>query len=407
MQDSMQDQRPEPTRPDLRVRTLRSYAGSFVVDVGQRNATFVKRPQTWGLHRKFPPVGAFAFLPEPGYDIAHTWDAIPLLTRRPYVLTFESYLPRFPDDEHYGRLDPGVRRAERWARELLLHDRCVSLVALSEFALRQFRKQNADWPRRETLERKIEVLYPGVAPRAERPKAAPGETLRLLLVGRNIMGKGGPSLLRAHRTLRAAGIPVETTVVSALDWQPDDYIGPSSKEYVDEQLALFDQEGVTLHKGLPNDRVLALMDETHFFVFPTFHDTFGFATIEALAAATPVIATDTCAQPEIVGHGESGFLLPFENDPDVGKWPWIYRRSDPHHLDAYEETVEHVSRALSDTLASFWENRGDYERLSAGALERARTVFGRERLRDRLEELYERCRARIPRTASLVRRTTR
>jgi glycosyltransferase involved in cell wall biosynthesis len=397
----------EPVRPELRVRTLRSYAGSFVVDLGQRNARFIKRPQTWGLHRRFPPLAAFAFLPEPGYDIAHTWDAIPLLTRRPYVLTFESYLPRFPDDEHYGRLDPTVRTAERWAREQLLDDRCVALLALSQFALRQFRHQNADWSHRETLERKIEVLYPAVHLHAHDPKPAPVGTLRLLLVGRNIMGKGGPSLLRAHRLLRAAGVPVETTIVSSLDWEPDDYIGPSSKAYVDAQLALLRQDGVVLHRGLPNDRVLELMESAHFFVFPTFHDTFGFATIEALACATPVIATATCAQPEIVRHGESGFLLPFENDPDVGKWPWIYRRSDPDHLDAYDTTVEHVSRSLAATLSSYWEDRSEYERLSAGALERAATVFGRERARLRLEALYERCRTRLPRTVARVPRTTR
>lgn len=390
-------QRTGTGKPKLRVRTLRSYAGSFVVDLGQRNARFIKRPQTWGLHRKLPPLGAFAFLPEPGYDIAHTWDTIPVLTRRPYVLTFESYLPRFPDDEYYGRLDPTVRKAERWSRELLLEDRCVALLALSNFALRQFRHQNADWQDRRTVERKMEVLHPAVQLRAQRPKPPPTDTLRLLLVGRNIMGKGGPSLLRAHGLLRSQGVPVETTVVSALDWRPDDYIGPSSKAYVDEQLAMLGQDGIVLHRGLPNDRVLELMAQAHFFVFPTFHDTFGFATIEALASATPVIATATCAQPEIVTQGENGFLLPFENDPDVGKWPWIYRRDDAQHLDAYEATVDRVSSALAEVLGSFWEDRSDYERLSAGALERAATDFGRERARDRLEELYELCRPRIPR----------
>ena len=81
------------------------------------------------------------------------------------------------------------------------------------------------------------------------------------------------------------------------------------------------------HLGsVPNARVLELMEEADYFVLPTFHDTFGYVALEALAGGTPVIATDTCALPEVVEHGRSGYLIPFENDADVGRWPWISRR---------------------------------------------------------------------------------
>ena len=56
------------------------------------------------------------------------------------------------------------------------------------------------------------------------------------------------------------------------------------------------------------------MRDADFLILPTLHDTFGFVAIEALAQGTPVIATATCALPEIIQHDVCGYLLPFDND---------------------------------------------------------------------------------------------
>ena len=370
----------------LRVRTGHSYHVYFSIALGQRNARFVERAMTPLARylRWLPWADAVTFVPEPGFDALHTWNAVPLLTRRPFVTTFEDYMPRTPDDRRIGWLERALRRR-------LVSDRCVGLIALSDYAMRQFQAQHAGFDGLPALLAKTERIYPVAPARRTAPKPH-SDRLRLLFVGRDFMRKGGPVLLRAHAALRAQGIPVESTVVSSLQWSADDYVGPPDADYVAEATKGLDQEGIVHHASLPSAKVGALMEAADYLVFPTFHDTFGFVAIEALAAGTPVIATDTCVLPEVVDPGRNGWLLPFDNDAAVGKWAWLYRQAEPDYLEAYETATRRLAAALTDRLAGAWERRSEYERLSAGALAVHAERFDPELARRRLETLYERLR---------------
>lgn len=377
------DSKVPPTPRKLTVRTGSGYGIDFTVDLGQRNARFRRGPLA-PHHRIFRWGDAVTWLPSPGSDIIHTLNVVPV-TRKPHLITFEDYLPRTPADRR-------VEWVERRLRPLLLREKCVALLALSEYAVRQCRQQNRDFDRAVELEAKVEVLYPAVPLRRRGPKPAP-EVLKLLFVGNDFMRKGLPALVRAHRELRRRGIPVETTVVSTLQWFPGDYIGPPSEAIVREERRALAGEGLRVIEGLPNAETLALMDEATFLVLPTFHDTFGFVTLEALAGATPVIATATCALPEVVEDGVNGYLLGFENDPEVGKWTWTYRTAEPGYEAAYRETIERLARELADRLSAFWDgSRNTYEAMSAAALDRAQSRFGVEHARTKLEGVYETCR---------------
>jgi glycosyltransferase involved in cell wall biosynthesis len=369
----------------LRVRTPRGYWLPFVVELGQRDTTFVRRPWTPQTRLLGEWAGAAAFAVDPGYDAIHSLNAVPILTRRPYVLTFEDHLPRLWSDAPVRRLSASLRRQ-------LARPRCVAILAMSEYAIRQFRAQNRGAPDLPALEAKLELLRPAVAITADRPRPPPSDALRLLFVGKDYFRKGGPALLRAHERLRAQGVPVQTTVVSSMQWAPDDYVGPSSATYVEQERARLAHAGVVRHTGLPNADVLALIRAADFLVLPTLHDTFGFVSLEALAAGTPVIATDTCAQPEIVEHARSGYLLALESDGEVGKWPWLARRTEPEYQGAYEAAIDGLATALTGRLAATWEARDGYSAMSQAALDRVRERFDRDRARARLEELYGRMR---------------
>ncbi len=366
----------------LRIRTARSYPVPFVIDLGQRNAVFLKRPLT-PLRRFFDCADAFGFYPEPDYDALHTINAVPLLGRAPYIITFEDYLPRVPEDRYIGWL-------ERFLQQRLLSNRCRALIAMSEFGLRQFRWQNRDFPQRAALEAKMHLIYPAIPLRRSVPKQR-GDRLKLLFVAHHFLLKGGPALIRAHERLRRAGVPVETTIVTSLRFDEHDYFGPPSRPLMERETAkLTTTEGVTRHDALPNSEVLRLMDEADFFVFPTFQDTFGFSPIEALAHATPVLTTNTCAQPEIVEDGVNGYLLPFENEEHVGKWKWLYRTRKPGYVEAYEAAIERLAEAIFERLqASYEAHPSDYEALSAGAIRQVGTRFNVDAARVRLEALYE------------------
>jgi glycosyltransferase involved in cell wall biosynthesis len=376
--------------PPLRVRTVRGLPARMAIDFGQRNAVLLKRPLT--ARRLAVWTESFAPVPEPGYDLTHSFNAVPTLTRRPYLVTFESYLPRLPADHDHGRFTPAFALLEEHLRVRLADERCVACLAYSEYARRQFRHQAAGSRHRAAIEAKMRVRYPAFPLRRTTPKPGSGE-LKLLFTGYDFMRKGGPVLLRAHERLRAAGIPVTTTIVSALSWEPDDYIGPSSAAFVERELQRLSAPGVEHLGRVPNERVLELMQEADYFVLPTFHDTFGYVALEALAGGTPVIATDTCALPEVVEHGRSGYLIPFENDPDVGRWPWISRRRDPHYDEAYAAETERMAESLTDILTEAYDARASYAERSAAAIERMRSRFDPIAARDELELDYERCRA--------------
>jgi glycosyltransferase involved in cell wall biosynthesis len=376
--------------PPLRVKTLRALPVRFCIDFGQRNAVFLRRPLTG--RRLAVWAESFAPLPEPGYDLAHSFNAVPTMTRRPFIVSFESFLPRFPADHDHGRLTRPLGLLEEHLRARLAHDRCIACLAFSEYARRQFAQQAAGSRQRAAIEAKMRVRYPAVPLRRTAPKHGSGE-LKLLFTGYDFMRKGGPVLLRAHERLRAAGLPVTTTVVSGLGWTPDDYIGPSSAAFVERELQRLSAPGVTHLGGVPNARVLELMDEADYFVLPTFHDTFGYVALEALAGGTPVIATATCALPEVVEHGLNGYLIPFENDPVVGRWPWISRRSDPHYDEAYEAETERMAEGLTAILMEAYDARAGYSERSAAAIERMRSRFDPIAARDELELDYERCRS--------------
>jgi glycosyltransferase involved in cell wall biosynthesis len=375
--------------PPLRVRTRRDYYVPFDVNFGQRNAVFLERPWT-PLMRVFRWGDAVTFLPEPDYDIVHAVNAVPVFSRRPCVVGFSDFLPRVPEDRYVGWL-------ERWLQRTLLDPRFVALLPLSEYAARQFRHQNRGFAGLRTLEEKLEVRYPAVAPRRSEPKERLGKELRLLFVGRDFMRKGGPALVQAHEQLRARGVPVRTTVVSSLGWKPNDtYVDPPSPELVKREHARLRQEGIVHVPSAPNTEVMRLMEEADFFIFPTLHDIFGYVALEALACGTPVIATATNAMPEVIEEGRSGYLLPLELDGHLGRWAWTYRTREPGFVRAYEEANRTVGEALTERLSECWESPERYPELSAGALERVRTRFNIDVARERFEALYELCREMLP-----------
>lgn len=380
---------PEPAaRRKLRVRTVRAQNAHFRlgIDLGQRNATFVCRTMT--LRRFVNWTQAFALAPEPGYDLLHTINAVPVLNRRPYLIAFENFLPRVPEDTYIGWLE---RRLQRRLLRDVRRGRCLALLAMSEFGRRQFRAQNAGFPGLDEIDERVEVLYPSIET-AAAPKG-PSERLSLLFVGFNIMGKGGPALLRAHERLRALGLPVDTTIVSSLTWSHDDFLGPPAEAYVRKELERLSLDGVTHHLRLPNAEVLELMRRSDYFVFPTLHDTFGYVAIEALSRGTPVIGTDVCALPEMVDDGVNGFLLPFEQDGVIGRWAHLYQTGDPEYQAHFEDAIAQLADGITDAIVRAWETRDAYEQMSAAAIERVRDRFSRTYARTRLEQIYELARA--------------
>jgi glycosyltransferase involved in cell wall biosynthesis len=122
----------------------------------------------------------------------------------------------------------------------------------------------------------------------------------LLTVGRLVPHKGAD---RAIAIARAAGLPL----VIVGDVTP--YLSDSSDFHAQRVRPHVDGRAVVHHPNLPNAEVLALMARAKAFLFPiSWEEPFGLVVAEAMAAGAPVIATPRGSLPELVVHGETGFL---------------------------------------------------------------------------------------------------
>jgi glycosyltransferase involved in cell wall biosynthesis len=369
-----------PSERPIRVLTGRGYPVDFCIDLGQHGVTFDRhelRPRRW--FRSFDPSAICGWTGR-GYDLIHTWNAVPLWPLKPFLVTFEATFPRVWADK------PAQRRTRRWLVGRLMSKRCAGLLAISEYARGKFRASNAGLTELPALEAKTRVLYPAVDVRTAAPKK-PGETLTLCFVGRDFMRKGGAAVTRAHRLLKARGVPVQTHVVSGVGWSPGEYASPREGFDIEAEQRLLRQQGLTHHPKLSNDLVVGLVARCDYTLLPTMHDTFGFNVLESLAAGTPVIASATCALPEMLDD-TCGRLLPLENN-ETNEWVGLAKRPEPGFNELFMAEVERLAVALADTLERNWQSRVEtYEALSAGAIERVRTRFDRSTQRATLEDLY-------------------
>ncbi len=127
----------------------------------------------------------------------------------------------------------------------------------------------------------------------------------VLGIGRQVPQKGFDLLIRAMAQLWAAGHAVGDLVLAGE--------GPER----DRLVALAEKLGVAsrvIFTGTVGRRqAAALFAGCEFFVLPSRHEPLGIVNLEAMASGKPVLATHVGGVPEIVRHGETGWLVPPED----------------------------------------------------------------------------------------------
>ena len=124
---------------------------------------------------------------------------------------------------------------------------------------------------------------------------------------------------------------------------------------------------------LPRPDVVALLTAATVFACPSIYEPLGIVNLEAMACETAVVATATGGIPEVVVHGETGWLVPIEQATDGTGTPL-----------APEQYVADLAAALIDAVS-------DPDRAAErGRAGRARAIesFGWPAIAERTLEIY-------------------
>jgi starch synthase len=185
------------------------------------------------------------------------------------------------------------------------------------------------WQRDSRPEALEMVRRHGVDP--ERPS--------VVFVGRITRQKGLPYLLRA-----AAQLPPDVQLVLCAG-APDT---PEIKAEVEALIAELrqDRDGVVwIAEMLPRAEVIALLSAATVFACPSVYEPLGIVNLEAMACELAVVATATGGIPEVVVHGETGWLVPIEQVADGSGTPVDRDRFIADLAHALNEAVSDPERA--------------------------------------------------------------
>lgn len=131
-----------------------------------------------------------------------------------------------------------------------------------------------------------------------------------------------PFILFVGRISRQKGIIHLINAIKYLSWDiqivlcagaPDtEEIGKEMMERVEEARGKTPNDIVWIRQWIPKSDLIVLYSHASLFVCPSIYEPFGIINLEAMACGTPVIASAVGGIPEVVVHGETGWLISFE-----------------------------------------------------------------------------------------------
>jgi len=131
----------------------------------------------------------------------------------------------------------------------------------------------------------------------------------ILFVGRITRQKGVTHLVDAIRYL-----PPDTQVVLCAGAPDTPEIAAELREKV-EQARKNHPRIVWIEKMVTRQETIQLYSHARVFCCPSVYEPFGIINLEAMACRAPVVASATGGIKEVVVDGETGYLVPFEQDP--------------------------------------------------------------------------------------------
>lgn len=224
------------------------------------------------------------------YDVLHVYTQHAALLSTGLLAATPTIVSTDATGEQVARLLP-YRAPTRWTAmqrhvrrpvERRVFDAATFVVAKSHWCAASLRSAY------DVPEEKLRVIPFGVVMPRRVAHPRPGHPV-VTFIGASLARKGGDRLLRVY----------------------DERLRGRCELHVVTRDRVEARDGVRVHGDLrPGDpRLGALLARTTVLAFPTEMDSFGYAALEAMASAVPVVATRLNALPELVEDGVTGFLI--------------------------------------------------------------------------------------------------
>jgi alpha-maltose-1-phosphate synthase len=189
----------------------------------------------------------------------------------------------------------------------------------------------------------------------------------VLFVGRITRQKGVTHLVDAIRYL-----PPETQVVLCAGAPDTPELAAEMRQKV-EEARRYNPHIVWIEKMVSKPEVIQLYSHAQVFCCPSVYEPFGIINLEAMACGAPVVASATGGILEVVVENETGFLVPFDQDPAT---------SFPTHPDQF-------ARDLATKLAALLADPDKCRRFGAAGRKRVEEHFSWTAIAAQTIELYQ------------------
>jgi glycosyltransferase involved in cell wall biosynthesis len=306
MNEGKIDELHRPVRIGLGTRNYSYRRVSYGLPLG--NVEYRKPPYLpWRYLKKgdLRLANVYRFLPFPGVDLYHLWTGV-CLNSHAWISSFEAHYPRYcgiAKDTLYSKLIDRINSKH-----------CKRLLPFSDFSRHFFLGENRGLIDQSVVD-KTEVFYGGVEVRAtqeeierKHEKRDRNAAIRVGMVGHDFFRKGGSPALDAMIKIREAGANIELLLISSLS--TGDYVtGATTRDRSDAIARIENSPFIEWHQSLSHEAVMKKLATCDVGLLLTLDDTFGWSATEMMSVGVPIIGTNVCAMPEILGNGQHGFQI--------------------------------------------------------------------------------------------------
>jgi starch synthase len=190
----------------------------------------------------------------------------------------------------------------------------------------------------------------------------------VLFVGRITRQKGVTHLVDAIRFL-----PPGIQVVLCAGAPDTPEIALELQRKVEEARAI-NPRVIWIEKMLAKREAIEFYSHAAVFCCPSVYEPFGIINLEAMACEAPVVASATGGIKEVVVDGETGYLVPFDQDPATG----------------FPRDPEKFSRDLAAKLNELLADPEKCRRFGKAGRKRAEEKFSWTSIADQTIDLYQR-----------------